>query len=403
MSEVEPSNLSEHDEGKTPSEFDDPDISDIPKLKKKNNSKPKAKVKAPNKRQPKSKRKAGFSEGEETSDSLGDVYDSHPTSMAPKKATKMAFPQRKSKEAVHDSELDPEHERSANKIRASNEKRQSKGIMGLSEKSSEEQKAAKEASGNSKRNSKNTLINSDQEFERGNLANMSKSPINTKFGATTKPEQSSAESPSREDCTSFRIAENEANGSASSDMSVVLDENPRPKKRESKSMSSKAFQIKTASSKEPRGELSPNDILIKTLQSQLVKCGVRKMWAFELKKYGGDESGKIRHLQGMLNDTGMRGRFSEQRARQIKELRELQADLEAVQEGEKHWGLDSGRRARGERKSLKDSSADEDEDGDGQDGEGKFRTSQSASAKPRRAAKAKEELAFLGDEDSDSN
>lgn len=34
----------------------------------------------------------------------------------------------------------------------------------------------------------------------------------------------------------------------------------------------------------------------------------------------------------------MTGRFSEAKAEQIKEERELRADLEAVQEGERKWG-----------------------------------------------------------------
>ena len=44
----------------------------------------------------------------------------------------------------------------------------------------------------------------------------------------------------------------------------------------------------------------------------------------------------------MLADIGMGGRYSNEKARKIKEERELAADLEAVQQGAKAWGADSG-------------------------------------------------------------
>jgi len=143
-----------------------------------------------------------------------------------------------------------------------------------------------------------------------------------------------------------------------SEMSVVLDgplTTKARKKRQTKAKSSTAKSTKSSSttskprptkSKTPAESLSPTSSQIKILQSQLVKCGVRKIWAFELKAYGDDSKAKIKHLQGMLKDIGMTGRFSDQRAKEIKEQRELMADLEAVKEGEKSWGLNEGRRAR---------------------------------------------------------
>lgn len=199
-----------------------------------------------------------------------------------------------------------------------------------------------------------------------------------------------------------------------SEMSVVIDETPKPKRK--RKTKSEALASKSSGSskptrapkapkaakpkKEPNSakDLTPIEAEIKALQSQLVKCGVRKIWGFELKQYGEDGKAKIRHLQGMLKDVGMTGRFSEQRAKEIKEARELKADLDAVMEGESKWGLESGRRNRGQRKSFKESS-DEDEEGEGS-AEGK---SMSASEAPSRIARAKQELAFLGDDDeSDS-
>ena len=40
----------------------------------------------------------------------------------------------------------------------------------------------------------------------------------------------------------------------------------------------------------------------------------------------------------MLADAGMSGRYSIEKASQIKEQRELKADIEAVQQGAERWG-----------------------------------------------------------------
>ncbi|KAH0845673.1 putative transcriptional regulator [Fonsecaea pedrosoi] len=76
---------------------------------------------------------------------------------------------------------------------------------------------------------------------------------------------------------------------------------------------------------------------IKRLQGWLMKCGIRKLWGKELKPYETSKA-KIKHLKQMLADIGMTGRYSAEKANQIKEARELAADIEAVQEGEARWG-----------------------------------------------------------------
>jgi hypothetical protein len=202
-----------------------------------------------------------------------------------------------------------------------------------------------------------------------------------------------------------------------SEMSVVLDEAPKPKrKRRSKSDMASSIPSKPAkgkkdkASKPPKAttaskDLSPDEELISTLKYQLKKCGMNKIWQFELKQYGDDNRAKIKHLQGVLKEIGMAGRFSEARAREIKEIRELQADLEAVKEGEKSWGLESGRRAsRGlVKKNLRESTVeDDDEEGENDKGGTDGDESRSLSDQPRaRKPRARADLAFLGDEDSD--
>lgn len=200
-----------------------------------------------------------------------------------------------------------------------------------------------------------------------------------------------------------------ANDSDSSEMSVVIDEPPKAKqKRRSKpeiaSRESKPPKgVKSKKESKPTKDLTTNEAEIKTLQSQLVKCGVRKIWAFELKQYGDDSKAKIGHLKAMLRDIGMTGRFSDQRAREIKELRELQADVEAVKEGESKWGLESGRRNRGQRKSFKEVTDEEDEDNEDSEDEKRTR-SRSLSEKPlSKVEKAKQEFAFLGDDGDESD
>lgn len=127
-------------------------------------------------------------------------------------------------------------------------------------------------------------------------------------------------------------------------MSDVKDEAPPKKRRRSagpKSDTKTAAPAKTKASKSAKDmDLSPDEQEIKKLQSWLLKCGIRKLWHRELASCDSNKA-KIKHLKGMLEDVGMTGRYSVEKANSIKEQRELAADLEAVQEGNKHWGADS--------------------------------------------------------------
>ena len=127
-----------------------------------------------------------------------------------------------------------------------------------------------------------------------------------------------------------------------SEMSVVIDEGPKPKRRRQKETSDHSKQSKASKVAPPKSKEvgnSPDETEIKRLQGWLVKCGIRKMWFKELAPYDTPKA-KIKHLKQMLADAGMGGRFSEEKARRIREERELKADLEAVQEGDKMWGQD---------------------------------------------------------------
>lgn len=121
-----------------------------------------------------------------------------------------------------------------------------------------------------------------------------------------------------------------------SEMSIVLDEPPKRKKKDTVLGKTKSSGISKAGKRsEPPAE--PDAEEIKRLQGWLVKCGVRKLWGKELAPYDTPKL-KIRHLRDLLSKIGMTGRFSAEKAKQIREERELKADLEEVQEGAKLWG-----------------------------------------------------------------
>lgn len=149
------------------------------------------------------------------------------------------------------------------------------------------------------------------------------------------------------------------NDDTSSELSSVIDD-PEPVKKKSKAKngdtksSTKQRRSSASTKSKPASEADRNAEEIKRLQGWLVKCGIRKVWGKELKPFDTPRA-KIAHLKKMLSDVGMTGRYSNEKAAQIKEARELAADIEAVREGNERWGKDE------------DGSADE-EDGSGKDG-----------------------------------
>ncbi|KAK6432513.1 hypothetical protein LTR95_011321, partial [Oleoguttula sp. CCFEE 5521] len=131
----------------------------------------------------------------------------------------------------------------------------------------------------------------------------------------------------------------DADDDSDSEMSVLLDEAPAKAKPRKKSTDAPAKPRKSTKSKKPSNakELSPNEEEIKRLQSWLVQCGLRKLWHKELAPYDTDKA-RIAHLKGMLNDVGMTGRYSAEKAKSIKEARELKEEIEAAKDFAKQWG-----------------------------------------------------------------
>ncbi|KAK1072466.1 hypothetical protein LTR12_008433 [Friedmanniomyces endolithicus] len=125
-----------------------------------------------------------------------------------------------------------------------------------------------------------------------------------------------------------------------SDFSSVIDDPPPKKKRQQRSTSPSAATSKTRKPAKPAKagkELSPDEEEMKRLQGWLLKCGIRKVWSKELAKFDTSKQ-KIKHLKGLLDDVGFTGRYSNERATQIKEARELAAEIEAAKEFNDKWG-----------------------------------------------------------------
>ncbi|RSL72647.1 hypothetical protein CEP54_000660 [Fusarium duplospermum] len=181
--------------------------------------------------------------------------------------------------------------------------------------------------------------------------------------------------------------------------SDVIDEpvKPKRKRKDKKEAASKPAKVPKAASKKSTTAEDPNTEEIKRLQSHLTKCGVRKLWHNELKKYGDDPKAKIRHLKKMLTEIGMEGRFSEAKAREIKERRELMAEAEAAQEMNALWGVAS--RGRASRSKSKQAKIVESEGSDAGGGDDDAEDEEDTYAARRKRVRA--DLAFLGD-DSDS-
>ena len=173
---------------------------------------------------------------------------------------------------------------------------------------------------------------------------------------TQKPDSELFDAPPED--TKLRVAPESSGADSGSELSVLIDDEPRPtKKRQSKESSGKPKAVKTKPGVQSD---DPDQEEIKRLQGWLVKCGIRKIWAFELKPYETSKA-KINHLKKMLSDVGMSGRYSLDKAAQIKEARELAADIEAVQEGNEIWGKDGEDRSRRSKRSDYAEPEDEDE------------------------------------------
>ncbi|KAF9224055.1 hypothetical protein BS17DRAFT_94295 [Gyrodon lividus] len=146
-----------------------------------------------------------------------------------------------------------------------------------------------------------------------------------------------------------------------SELSSVVDQPPkkRLKKQDRDSMKpQKAEKAKRV--KKTKETLSKDEEAVNRLKSIVAACGVRKAWKKEFE--GLDKpSQQIKRLHQLLGDLGMSGRYSLEKAKAIKQQRELAQELKDVQEFEK------ATRRRGERRAKSPSEAGESEEVSGSD------------------------------------
>ncbi|KAJ5768445.1 hypothetical protein N7533_001028 [Penicillium manginii] len=173
-------------------------------------------------------------------------------------------------------------------------------------------------------------------------------PVKKTKAKPAKEASPEASDPPDEELKSTETNEEVTKDDSGSEMSVVFDEEPKPAPKRQKTTGAPK-EKKKAAPKAKDDDADPDQAEIKRLQGWLVKCGIRKMW------------------WRMLEDAGMKGRYSLDKARQIRDERELKADLEQIQQGAKDWGKTSG------------------DEGEGGEGE----------VPQRRAARGRQALAFL--------
>ncbi|KAI2627867.1 hypothetical protein GGR54DRAFT_436710 [Hypoxylon sp. NC1633] len=350
-------------------------------------------------------KKATTTKAAKKEDSDSELSDLDSTEDEPKKTKPQKLASRlmskKEETESEPSDLDDSEEEPKKKAKAPKKaepRRKSKNGFRKGEKTSvldgaTASKKRKRAAPAKKRNSKSAKVETDSEVdpvaqkdEATESGDEERSPTGLDVKGTAKAEESDKDAKAK--VTNSVDNKTAKVDDSSSELSSVLDE-PPPRKRKSK-------EPRAASKPKQTKELTGDEAEIKKLQGQLVKCGIRKIWGFELKKYGDDSKAKLRHLRGMLRDAGMDGRFSEIKAKEIKERRELMADLEAVTEMNRNWGSGGGRASRSKAvtKSLKESENEADDKGE-ESNESREGNDSKANT---RVSKRMADLAFLGSE-----
>ncbi|KAJ1938385.1 hypothetical protein FBU59_004457 [Linderina macrospora] len=110
-----------------------------------------------------------------------------------------------------------------------------------------------------------------------------------------------------------------------SEMSEVFDEEPVVRKRKAPAATNSTSK---RSKNSPTSTSKSSSTTIANLKSYIGKCGVRKVWVKELSGMNGAQ--QVRHLKELLAELGMEGRPTLEKCKKIKEKREMQAELAAM-------------------------------------------------------------------------
>ncbi|KAG9011904.1 hypothetical protein FRB94_007340 [Tulasnella sp. JGI-2019a] len=180
-------------------------------------------------------------------------------------------------------------------------------------------------------------------------------------------------------------AESSGLGSGS-EMSVLEDSPP-----------AKAKAKTTTKKREPKAEKveDKDEAEIKRLKSFVVACGVRKKWAKEFEGMPSSNQ-QIAHLKRILTELGMTGRLSLEKAKDIREKRELAKEIEDVKEFDAK--VNGPRASRSSKASAKKAMASASEDAED---EQEADSDEGPSSKPVKRKSNKSILAFLDDQSSD--
>ncbi|BFZ63581.1 hypothetical protein YB2330_004712 [Saitoella coloradoensis] len=159
-------------------------------------------------------------------------------------------------------------------------------------------------------------------------------------------------------------------GGSPSDSEDILDDAPKPKKKSAPKKEPVKRAKKDSKDSTP---VDPEQEKVDNLKKVIVACGVRKQWVKEFADKP-DPASQIKHCRKILSDLGMKGEPTISKAKTLRENREFEAEVQALQ-------------ANKERSEEEDAPP---------------RTRGSGKPPARRAAAPRISFAFLGDQSSDS-
>jgi hypothetical protein len=135
---------------------------------------------------------------------------------------------------------------------------------------------------------------------------------------------------------------NENGDKSESEMSVLIDATPMKKKSKKgqKGQEDAKKERKVKKSNKTGLESSKHEDTVKRLKSLVHACGVRKVWSKEFQDIDKPLQ-QIKRLKEILKELGMDGRPSMEKAKAIKEKRDLAKELEDVRAFERSAGQSS--------------------------------------------------------------
>ncbi|KAH7890890.1 hypothetical protein F5I97DRAFT_1975945 [Phlebopus sp. FC_14] len=153
-------------------------------------------------------------------------------------------------------------------------------------------------------------------------------------------------------------ARNSNNDPADSELSSVVDEAPKKHRKKNAVKEPKPENGKRG--KKTKEPLSKDEDTVVRLKAMVVACGVRKTWK---KEFGEMDrpSQQIKRLHEILGELGMTPRYSMEKAKVIREKRELAQELKDVQE------FDQATRRRDRKKERSDTEESAEYSGSGTD------------------------------------